>query len=256
MIIDTHAHLSFPEFEADLGAVLERARQSGVFKILNVGCDLESSKRAAAMAQEYGGIFATIGLHPYESGSFSESVVEELRGVLAEDDGGRAVKAIGETGLDYYKCEVSREEQIASFEGHLELAREFGLPVVVHNREADEDCLSCLRKFPEVAAVFHCYGSDLAFARRVWELGYYLSFAGVVTYGSAEKLLEVVKEVPSGQFFLETDCPYLAPQIVRGKRNEPANVVEVAKKVAQVREVSYEEVVRMTTENAQRFFNC
>ncbi len=255
MIIDTHAHLCFEDFSGDLQAVLERARVAGVFKIMNVGCDVETSRRAVAMAKEYGGIFATIGLHPYESGGFGGEVVSEWRKILAEDDGGRAVKAIGETGLDYYKCEVSREEQIASFEGHLELAREFGLPVIVHNRESDEDCLRCLQKFPEVKAVFHCYGSDLAFARRVWELGYYLSFAGVVTYGSAEKLLEVVKEVPAGQFFLETDCPYLAPQIVRGKKNEPANVVEVAKKVAQVRGISYEEVVKMTTENAQNFFS-
>lgn len=254
MIIDTHAHLCFEEFAADLEVVLERARKESVSKILNVGCDVESSRRAVAMAKEYGGIYATIGLHPYESASFGSEVVEIWREILKGEDR-KCVKAIGETGLDYYKCEVAKAAQIKSFEGHLALASEFGLPVIVHNREADEDCLISLAKFPDVKAVFHCFGSGLDFALRVIEAGHFVSFAATITYGNAEKILNVVRQIPLERFLVETDCPYLAPQVVRGRRNEPAFVVEVAKKIAEVRGLSFEEVARISTKNAENFFN-
>ncbi len=267
MLIDTHAHLMFPEFSSDLSEVLQRAREAGVGKIINVGCGVESSREALEMADlsPDGGLpqlFATLALHPYDADQCSEELmgewgrwIEEDR-VTSEKDGvGRKIVAVGETGLDYFKSKVEPEIQRASFRRHLELAQKYGLPVIVHNREADEDCLEILGEFPSVPAVFHCYGSSLEFAKKVWEKGYITSFTGIITFPNATELREVVKAAPVGQFFLETDCPYLAPQTYRGKRNEPSYVLEVAQEVAKIKNIEFETVAEYSGRNAKKFFN-
>lgn len=251
MLIDTHCHICFPEFESDVDDVIKRANVEGVLKFVSVGCDFKSIERSAELVEKYDGVFASAGLHPYDADDWNEESEAFIRKYLAM---GKFV-AIGETGLDYFKCDVDHEVQKASFRGHLRLAAELGLPVIVHNREADEDSLALLQEFPGVKAVFHCYGSDLAFARRVWGLGYYTSFTGIVTYKSAEELREVVAACPEELFFLETDCPYLAPQGNRGERNEPGYMREIAYKVAEVRGLSVAEVEEISTRNAEAFFN-
>ncbi|MEK7673031.1 MAG: TatD family hydrolase [Patescibacteria group bacterium] len=251
-LIDTHAHLIFDEFNEDRGEVIQRAREAGLVGIVNVGCEADSSAKALRMAD--GKFFyATLGLHPYEAASIEDGLLGEWESLIKADSDHKIV-AIGETGLDYFKSQVDHEKQKESFRKHVELAVGNELPVIVHNRQADEDCLAILREFPQVKAVFHCYGSTLEFARKVWDAGYITSFTGIITFPSASELREVVKNVPLDQFMVETDSPYLAPQAYRGKRNESAYVVEVAKKIAEIKNMSLEEVAELATENTKRFF--
>lgn len=251
MIIDTHAHLMFEEFDADREAVAKAALAAGVWKIVGVGCGVDSSARAVEMAAQHDFLYATVGLHPYDADQVNEELMARWE---AEIGANPRIVAVGETGLDYFKSKVAPEQQKKSFLRHLELAEKVGRPVIVHNREADEDCLECLQKFPDVKAVFHCYGSDLAFAKRVWAAGYLTSFTGIITFNSAEGLREVVAEAPLDKMMVETDCPYLAPQAHRGERNEPKYVLEVVKKIAELRGMSFEEVAEVTTKNAESFF--
>lgn len=276
MLIDSHAHLMFPEFKDDLENVLARAREAGVEKIINVGCDIKSSRQAVEMAKAnrenrlaaFGGndfLYATLGLHPYDALDISDELLKEWEKLIREDreSGRKKIVAIGETGLDYVKSTVDKQKQQESFRCQLRLAVKAGLPVIVHNRGADEDCLGILKSITgdtfsaqkhKFNAVFHCFGSNLEFARKVWEAGFMTSFTGIVTYPSARELREVVKEVPLDKFMVETDCPYLAPQAYRGKRNEPAYVVETAKMIAEAKSMELTEVEKLAVENSKRFF--
>ncbi len=262
MIIDTHAHLMFPEFKDDLSEVLAAARAAGVEKIVNVGCSKEASKQAYEMLSKYDGLYASLGLHPYDVLDLNDELLDEWAGWIAKD---KRIVAIGEIGLDYYVrpgdrpdnspiLAVPKEKQKEGFIKQLEFAVWVNLPVIVHNREADEDTFEILREFPKARCVFHCFGSNLEFARKVWAAGFMTSFTGIVTYPNAKNVREVVKEVPMDKFMVETDCPYLAPQAYRGKRNEPAYVIEVAKMIAEVKGISVEEVERVSVENSKRFF--
>lgn len=265
MLIDTHAHLMFPEFNYDLENVIKRAREAGLVKIVNVGCSKESSSQAVEMAKAHssdGGdfLYATLGLHPYEALDLTDELIEKWEKWILEDKenfekgGVRKIVAIGEIGLDYFKATIGHSEQKEAFRKQLKVASRFDLPVIVHNRVADEDCLEILKGFAGVRAVFHCFGSSLEFAKKVWEAGFMTSFTGIVTYPNAKDLRDVVKEVPLDKFMLETDCPYLAPQAYRGKRNEPAYVLETAKMVAEIRSIELAEVEKLAVENSKRFF--
>src|SRR3989338_4547826 len=206
----------FEEFDVDREEVFRRAREIGIGKVVNVGCGILSSRQSVEMAQtgrESGSdfLYATVGLHPYDAADLSEELIEKWEKWIMEDResvGGKCIVAIGESGLDYVKSKVLPEVQKKSFLRHLELARKFNLPVIVHNRGADEDCLRILNEFNDgvgsgVKAVFHCFGSDLVFARRVWEAGYFTSFTGIITYPSAGDLREVVREMPMDKFLVE-----------------------------------------------------
>lgn len=279
MLIDTHAHIMFPDFDDDREEVVRRAKEAGLEKIVNVGCGKDSSELSVKMAREdkNGFLYATVGLHPYDALDVNDELLEEWEKWIVVDKNAdvRKIVAIGETGLDYFKSKVDPEKQKFSFKKHLELAVKMGLPVIVHNRSADEDCLNLLKEFSRdgeeygklikscgcdenemapVKAVFHCYGSNLEFARKVWEAGFLTSFTGIVTYPSAKELREVVKEVPLDKFMVETDCPYLAPQAYRGKRNEPSYVVETAKMIAEVKGLNIGEVEEIVMKNANSFF--
>lgn len=251
MLIDTHAHVMDSQFDEDRIEVLKRAKESGVSRIINVGCGLDFSKKSIEMAREYDFLYATLGLHPYDAADLAEELMKSWEVMIAENP---KIVAVGETGLDYVKTKVDSEIQKRSFRAHLKLARDTGVPVIVHNRAADLDVLAILKEFPDVPAVFHCYGSDLNFAKKIWSAGYITSFTGIITFPNAEELREVVKALPLDKFFLETDCPYLAPQAYRGQRNEPSYVVEVAKKVAELKGLTFEEVAVASTKNAEMFF--
>ena len=250
MFIDTHAHLMFENFKGEVPEVVARAKAAGVEKIINIGCDMESCEQAVEMLGKYEGVYATLGLHPYDADLATEELMKKWEKMISDDE---RILAIGECGLDYFKAKIPREVQMNAFRLQLELAAKLNVPVVVHNRDADEDTFEILSKY-NVSAVFHCYGSSIQFARRIWNAGYYTSFTGIITYPNAEELREVVKEVPLDKFMIETDCPYLAPQQFRGQRNEPAYVVEVAKQIAEIKNLPLGDIERISTENAQEFF--
>ena len=257
MVIDTHAHLMFDQFRGEVPGVFERAVEAGVEKIINVGCSVESSRQAVEMLDEYDGrngvsLYATLGLHPYDVLDLSDELLGEWEGMIEKH--GSKIVAVGEIGLDYFKAKISHDDQQKGFRGQIEFAEKVGLPVIIHNREADEDTFEILREFPDVKAVFHCYGSSLDFARKLWNHGYFTSFTGVITYPGAEELRDVVRECPDWAFMVETDCPFLAPQVHRGGRNEPSYVVEVLKEVARVRRLEFGEAEVLQEKNVKEFY--
>ena len=250
-MIDTHTHLNDPKFEVDLDEVISRAKAAGVERIVVCGYDLPSSLRAVEIAERYESAYATVGVHPHDSKTFGEEMVHELR----ELSGAGKVIAIGETGLDFHYDFSPRPNQIAAFEKHLELAREVGLPVVVHSRESHGEAVAALKSAGEIAGcVFHCFSGDEKAAEEVLELGFYIGVDGPVTYRSSEELRRVVEMCPLNRLLIETDCPYLAPVPHRGKRNEPAYVRCVCEEVARVRGISPPEAAEITTRNARRLF--
>jgi len=261
MLIDTHAHLMFDQFKGEVPEVLQSASAAGVTKIINVGCSVEASKEAFKQVEKFNHryeieLFAALGLHPYDASDLSDNLLDEwarMIEVAGGSEGGRIV-AIGEIGLDYFKAPVPHDIQKDAFRGQLQFASQMKLPVIVHNREADEDCLEILSEFPDLKVVFHCYASSLEFAKRLWEKGYYTSFTGIITYPKSDELRQVVSACPEGQFMIETDCPYLAPQQVRGERNEPAHVSYVAKMVAKLKGLTFEDAGKISSENANMFF--
>ena len=250
MIIDTHAHLMLDQFEGELDAVIERAKAAGVEKIINVGCDLKSCKQAVEMLSVDDCLYATLGLHPYDAADATDAVMADWEKQIKDNE---RIVAIGECGLDYFKAEVPKDVQEKAFRLQLELAQSLNIPIIIHNREADDDCLKIMDDY-KVGAVFHCYGSTAEFARKLWYRGIYTSFTGIITYPKSEELQAVVDEVPMDLFMVETDCPYLAPQKYRGERNEPAYVTEVVAKIGELKNLPEKDVARISTENASEFF--
>ena len=253
-LIDTHAHIDGGDFQADFAEVLQRAAASGVTRIVTVGADLETSRAAVALASAHENIFATVGIHPHDAGRVTDACYGVVRDLAVAS---RKVVAIGEIGLDFYRDRSPREDQERVFRRFIRLARELGLPLVVHDRDAHERVMKILleEQAAEVGGVMHCFSGDLTLARRcVEELGFLVSIPGTVTYPTAEPLREVVRGVKIEHLLLETDCPYLAPVPFRGKRNEPAHVRVVAEKVAELKGLTLQDVARITTLNAERLF--
>jgi len=262
-LYDTHAHLDFPEFANDLDQVIERARANGVTKIITVGTDLDSSRRAIAIAEKYPCVYAVVGWHPTEAASAPADIQPALRELARHPK----VVALGETGLDYHRlppktddknvheADVLVRRQTDLFKQHLEVATEFGLNVVVHQRDAFEDTLGVLSAFAgKLRAVFHCFGEPPMRLDQVLELDAIVSFTGIVTFKNAHTLHETVSAVPLDRFMLETDCPYLAPVPYRGKRCEPAYVRETAFAVAQIKGCSIQTICDVTCQTAEKFF--
>lgn len=252
MIVDTHAHLTLDRLREDLPAVLERARAAGVEAIITVGIDPADSRAAVALAQATPGVWATVGVHPHDVAELSEAVLDDLAALA----GAEKVVGWGEIGLDYYRNRAPREMQRKWFREQLARARQLDLPVVIHDREAHAETLELLH---EVAGsgwrgVFHCFSGDRAFARDVLALGFHLSVPGPVTYPKNEELRRVVAEMPLERLLLETDCPFLAPQPVRGKSCEPAHIVHTAAVVARVRGLEAADVARITTRASRDLF--
>lgn len=254
MYIDTHAHLDFPEFRDDFDAVLERLKAANVVKIINVGVDLSSSERYAEWSKQYDWMYAAIGLHPSETAIFTDFTDDILSKFRELTSSFSKVVAIGEIGLDYYRHRVPKEQQKEAFRKQLRLARELQKPVIIHCRDAYEDVYAILVEEKMQDVVFHCFTGSLEFARQVWDKGWMTSFTGIVTYPNALTLHEVVRAVPLDRCMVETDCPFLAPQRYRGKRNEPAYVVEVVQKIAELKNSPLEVVAKAAYENSLRFF--
>ena len=250
-LVDTHAHIMFSQFDKDREEVVERAKKAGVSKIINVGCDPNSCNEAVGMSSLYDDVYATLGYHPYDSKFVSEELMAKWEELIKNN---KKIVAIGECGLDYFKAKEDKEIQKKAFRLQLGLAKKTGLPVIVHNRNADEESLEILKEYEGIKAVFHCFGSNSEFANKVWAAGFLTSFTGTITFPTAHDLHQVVAEVPMDMFMVETDCPFLAPQKFRGQRNEPAYVVEVAKEVAKLKGKSFEEIEKASNETVEWFF--
>lgn len=247
-IIDSHVHLNDRRFEEDREEVLKRIEENLDF-VVNIGYDLESSKISLDYAKEYPFIYATVGLHPAEEEEYTEELEKELEN-LAKDE---RVLAIGEIGLDYHWMTKGKEEQKEIFRRQLALAERLGKPVVIHTRDAMEDTVTVLKEYPNIRGILHCYPGSVETARQLVDR-FYLGIGGVLTFKNSKKLVEVVKEIPLEKLVLETDCPYMAPTPYRGKRNEPIYTKEVAEKMAEIKGISYEEVVRQTNENTRKAY--
>jgi TatD DNase family protein len=248
-VIDTHCHLD--HCDADTGEVVERARQAGLTRLATVGTDTASIERALEASRQHEDVFAIVGRHPHEAARFDAAAVEEIERQAADPK----VRAIGETGLDYYRDHAPRDDQRRAFEAQLELAARLGLPVAIHTRAAEDDTFAILSEHAGrlPAVILHCFSAPDRLGECV-EGGYLCSFAGNVTYPKATDLQAAARDVPGDLLMVETDSPYLSPQPMRGKPNEPANVVATARHVAELRGVSYEELEATVESTAARVF--
>ena len=281
MLIETHAHLDYSDFDADRDAVVQRAKEVGVNRIITIGTNVESSQRAIKLAESYPEVYAVVGMHPTEIDK-AQGVWIETLSQLADHP---KVVAIGETGLDYHHLPSEKSEnpfrnilamevaqdplaisqqimdddyknlQATVFRAQLDLAIEKQLNVVIHQRDAWEDTLNILKEYQgKLSGVFHCFGGSIEQALEILAMGHLVSFTGIVTFKNAEMVRQTAAAIPLDRFMVETDCPYLAPMPYRGKRCEPAHVRQVAEKIAEVRKVSVEEIGQSTTQTAETFF--
>ncbi|TET18840.1 TatD family deoxyribonuclease [Candidatus Bathyarchaeota archaeon] len=251
MLVDTHAHLQWASFGKDREKAISRARKAGVEHIVNIGFDLNGSRKAIELAEKYNGFYATVGIHPHNASQLNQNVLDELR-KLSENP---KVVAIGEIGLDYYRNLSPRETQKKAFEAQLFLAEELKLPVVIHNREAHVDTLKMLSKFEgKIEGIMHCFSGNREMAERCVKSNFCISFAGPVTFPNSHELRRIAKWTDLNEILLETDSPWLAPQDKRGKRNEPAFLPFIAKKIAELKGISVDELAEATTENAKEVF--
>ncbi len=256
MLIDTHAHLTFPDFADDIEGILARAADSGVTRVITIGTSVESSRRAVAIAEKFANVFAVVGIHPDNAMEAAPGFIEELRALAKSPH----VVAIGEAGLDYFRrtperVAAEKSTQAAVFTAQLELAAELGLNVVIHERESWDDTLAILAPFAgKVRAQFHCFGKSLAYAEAVLAQNHVVSFTGIVTFKNAAVVQETAARLPAGAFMVETDCPYLAPVPFRGKRCEPAHTRCTADFIAALRQQPLTELAAETTAVAEAFF--
>ena len=251
MLFDTHAHMDDRAFDVDRAALLNDLPNRQIALLMNPGCSLESSRNAVKLANEYAYIYAAVGSHPDVADEVNEEVLEEYRTLCKRND---KVKAIGEIGLDYHYEDIPRDLQKKAFRAQMELAAELNLPAIVHERDAHEDGMAIVKEFPQVKGVFHCYSGSAEMARQLVDLGWYIGFTGVLTFKNARKAVEVASSIPLERIVLETDCPYMAPEPFRGKRNDPGKLYRMAEKLAEIRGVTVEEIHRITVENGKRLY--
>lgn len=251
MLFDTHAHLNDRAFDADREDLIATLPKKGISLVMNAGCSLEASREVVAMAERIPWLYASVGSHPDSADEVNDTVLEEYRKLCKLSC---KVKAIGEIGLDYHYEDIPRELQKKAFRAQMELARELDLPVIVHERDAHEDGMTIVDEFPEVTGVFHCYSGSADMAMELVKRDWYLGFTGVLTFKNARKAVETVQRIPLERIVLETDCPYMAPEPFRGKRNDPGYLYRMAEKLAQIRGISVEEACRATLENGKRLY--
>lgn len=252
MLIDTHAHLQDENLLPDIDQVLDRAEEAGIEKIICVGYDMESSQQALQLARKYQQVAAVAGIHPHEAEGINDKMLADLYR-MAEDP---LVLAIGEIGLDYYRDLSPRDKQADAFRAQIKIACELCKPIVIHDRDAHQDVLDIIKK--EKAGrnegIMHCYSGHWPLAMELMKEGFYISFAGPLTFKNAQKTREVAIKLPLDRILVETDCPYLAPEPFRGKRNEPAYIAYVAKMLAEIRGQSETEIAYITNRNARKVF--
>lgn len=249
--IDSHAHYDDEQFDADRDELLLRLNKGGVRNIVNIGCTIERSQFSVELAKKYPFVYAAVGIHPEDASDAPSGYLDIIR-KMAEYE---KVVAIGEIGLDYHFEGFDREMQIRFFEEQLDLAKEMGLPVVIHSRDAAEDTMNILQKRGEVSGVMHCFSGSAETAKQVLALGMNISFTGVLTFKNARRAVEALKVIPLDRLMLETDCPYMAPEPNRGKRCDSGMIVNVIEKIAEIKEVSPELVAEKTMENTMKLFS-
>lgn len=251
MIFDTHAHLDDRAFDADREELLSQLPSNGVGLLMNPGCSLASSLAAVELAKKYDYVYAAVGSHPDAADEVSEQVLSQYRELVKKNP---KVRAIGEIGLDYHYEDIPREIQQRAFRAQMALAAELNLPVIVHEREAHEDGMKIVREYPGVTGVFHCFSGSLEMAQWLIARGWYIGFGGVLTFKNAKKALQVAANIPLERIVLETDCPYMAPEPFRGRRNDPGKLCRVAEKLAQLRGKTAEEIQAITLENGRALY--
>ena len=252
MLFDTHAHLDDRAFDADRNELLAELPRQGLALVMNPGCSLLSSRNADALSKQYDYLYAAVGSHPDGADEVNEEVLEQYRQLVKANP---KIKAIGEIGLDYHYEDIPRDLQKAAFRARMKLAEELNLPAIVHEREAHADAMEILDEFPTVTGVFHCYSGSVEMAKELVRRGWYIGFTGVLTFKNAKKAVEVAKNLPHDRLVLETDCPYMAPEPFRGKRNHPGYLYRMAEKLAEIWELPVEEVHAITLENGKRLYN-
>ena len=252
MLFDTHAHMDDRAFDEDRLELIASLPAQGVALVMNPGCSLASSRNADALSKQFDFLYAAVGSHPDAADEVNEAVLEEYRQLCRNNP---KIKAIGEIGLDYHYEDIPREIQLQAFRAQMALAAELNLPVIVHEREAHTDGMAVVDEFPSVKGVFHCYSGSAEMALELVKRGWYIGFTGVLTFKNARKALEVAAAIPLERLVLETDCPYMAPEPFRGKRNHPGYLYRMAERLAELRGVPVEEIHRITTENGRRLYN-
>ena len=250
MLFDTHAHMNDPAFDEDRNEMILSLKEKGTDFVMNVGCCLESSRDCIAMAEHYPFVYASVGSHPDSADEVDEQVLEQYRQMAKHPK----VLAIGEIGLDYYYETIPREIQQKAFRMQMELAKELDMPVIVHERNAHDDGMRVVKDFKNVTGVFHCYSGSAEMARQLVNMGWYIGFTGVLTFKNARKAVETAESIPLDRIVLETDCPFMAPEPFRGKRNDPGYLYRMAERLAEIRGISVEEVHAVTTANAKRLY--
>lgn len=248
MYFDSHAHLDDPRFDADRDEIFAALAEQG--PVMNVGCDLASSERSVALAQKYSFVYAAVGSHPDDADHVDGKLLDAYCRLCAE----KKVRAIGEIGLDYHYEDVPRAQQIIAFEQQLELAEALKLPVIVHEREAHGDAMDIVMRHPDVRGVFHCFSGSKEMALWLVERGWYIGFTGVLTFKNARRAVEAAQALPLERILIETDCPYMAPEPYRGRRNDSRFVPLVAAKLAELRGLTPEEAGEITAANAKRLY--
>ena len=255
MIIDSHAHLDYPQLADDLPAVLARAGAAGVDRVITIGVKLSTADRPRRIAESYDNVWFSAGIHPHEAGNEAQAC--DIDAIMAAADHPRCV-AIGEAGLDYHYDYAPRERQAASFRAQITAARQLGLPIIVHAREADQDIAEIIEDEMDKGAftgVLHCFSSGTELAKRALNVGFYVSFSGILTFKSAETIQQVAREAPADRIMVETDAPFLAPVPMRGKSNEPAYTSHTLAKLAELRDMQVDDMARVTRANTVRLFS-
>ena len=251
MLFDTHAHMDDRAFDEDRHDLIASLPGQGVGLVMNPGCSLASSWNADALSRQFDFVYAAVGSHPDAADEVGDEVLEEYRKLCKLNP---KIKAIGEIGLDYHYEDIPREIQLKAFRAQMALAAELDLPVIVHERDAHADGMSVVDEFPTVKGVFHCYSGSAEMAKELVKRGWYIGFTGVLTFKNAKKAVEVASQIPLDRLVLETDCPYMAPEPFRGKRNHPGYLYRMAEKLAELRGLSVDEIHRITTENGKRLY--
>lgn len=250
MLVDTHCHLDFPQFDPDRDTVIQRANDAGVSYFVNIGATLDSSNAACELAEKYTQVYAGVGIHPHDADIFNQEAEERLRQLASR----KKVVAIGETGLDYYRNLSSKEHQLQAFSRQTQLAKDLNLPLVIHSRQAEAEVIQVLKSAMPIRAVIHCFSGDEIFLKECLDSGFYISFTCNITYKKAQGLRDMLKLTPTDKLMLETDAPYLSPEGFRGKRNEPMQIKLLAGAVSLIKGLSVEEIADKTTKNAKEFF--
>ena len=251
MLFDTHAHMDDHAFDVDRDELLASLPGQGIALLMNPGGSLESSRNASQLSQRYDYIYAAVGSHPDVADEVNEEVLTEYIELCKLNP---KIKAIGEIGRDYHYEDIPRDIQKKAFRAQMALAAELDLPVIVHERDAHEDGMAIVREFPNVKGVFHCYSGSAEMAKQLVDMGWYIGFTGVLTFKNARKALEVASSIPLDRLVLETDCPYMAPEPFRGKRNAPGKLYRMAEKLAELRGLTLEEIHAITVENGRRLY--